>query len=268
MAVKSEKPVIAVTGGGQGIGKAILLYFAERGYNVAVLDKNNDTIQEVAEECKTFGADTLPLYCDVTDRPDVKAAYEKIGEYFGRLDVQVNNAGIFRRERIEDATDEITDALIDVNLRGVLNTSKAAIKLMKDQGHGSIINAHSILGQFPDFGLGVYCATKAAVFTLTRVLAAECAPYGIRVNGYAPSVTDTPMVHHIIEERPDAKLDQIPMREFGKPEQIAKICWFFATDASRVHNGHQCAQRRRNLGGAAAVYGMEGRRQARSIDPT
>lgn len=237
MAVKSEKPVIAVTGGGQGIGKAILLYFAERGYNAAVLDKNNETIQEVAEECKAFGADALPVYCDVTDRPSVKAAYEKIGEYFGRLDVQVNNAGIFRRERIEDATDEVTDALIDVNLRGVLNTSKAAIKLMKDQGHGSIISAHSILGQFPDFGLGVYCATKAAVFTLTRVLAAECAPYGIRVNGYAPSVTDTPMVHHIIEERPDAKLDQIPMREFGKPEQIARICWFFATDLSEYTTG-------------------------------
>lgn len=236
--VKSPKPVIAVTGGGQGIGRAILLYFCERGYNAAVLDVNIETATKVAQGCKGLGADAIAIHCDVTDSTSVKAAYDKIEEYFGgRLDVQVNNAGIFRRERLEDTTDEVIDALINVNLRGVLYTSRAAIKIMKDARHGSIINAHSILGQFPDFGLGVYSATKAGVNVLTRVLAAECAPYGIRVNGYAPSVTDTPMVHHIIEERPTAKLDQIPMREFGEPNQIAKICWFFASDLSEYTTG-------------------------------
>jgi 3-oxoacyl-[acyl-carrier protein] reductase len=234
----SGVPIIAVTGGGQGIGKAILLYFCSRGYHAAVLDSNLATASIVAEECKALGADAIAIHCDVTKRSSVNAAYTKVEEYFGgRLDVQVNNAGIFKRERLEDASEEITDALIDVNFKGVLNTSIAAIKIMKDQGHGSIINAHSILGSFPDYGLGVYSATKAAALILTRVLAAECAPYGIRVNGYAPSVTDTPMVHHIIEERPTAKLDQIPMREFGVPEQIAKICWFLATDLSEYTTG-------------------------------
>jgi 3-oxoacyl-[acyl-carrier protein] reductase len=84
MATKSEKPVIAVTGGGQGIGRAILLYFAERGYNVAVLDRNAETIEAVAGECRALGSDALPIYCDVTDRPCVAEAYEKIGGYFGR----------------------------------------------------------------------------------------------------------------------------------------------------------------------------------------
>lgn len=234
----SEKPVIAVTGGGQGIGRAILLYFTERGYNAAVLDMNLETAAAVAEECKARGADAIAVECNVTDSASVNAAYDQIGGYFGgRLDVQVNNAGVFRRERVEDATDDVTDLLIDVNLRGPVYTSRAAIKIMKEQGHGSIINAHSILGQFPDFGLGVYSATKAGLFALTRVLAAECAPYGIRVNGYAPSVTDTPMVHNIIEERPEAKLDQIPMREFGTPDQIAKICWFFASDLCEYTTG-------------------------------
>ena len=148
-----------------------------------------------------------------------------------------NNAGIFRRQRIMDATPEVTDALINVNFHGVINTSRAALEIMKDQGSGSIINANSILGFFPDHGLGVYSATKAAVNILTRVLASECAPYGIRVNAYAPSVTDTQMVHHIIETRPEAKLNQIAMREFGNVEQIAKICWFFASDQSEYTTG-------------------------------
>jgi 3-oxoacyl-[acyl-carrier protein] reductase len=249
MAETNTKPVIVVTGGGQGIGKAIVLYFAERDYDVAVLDLNLENAIEVSRQAKELGADALAIHCDVTDRKSVSDAYEEIGAHFGRINVQVNNAGIFVRERIEDFTDEVCDRLIDVNLKGVLNTSRAAIKLMKDHPGGSIINAHSILGQFPDFGLGVYCATKAAVACLTRVLAAECAPYGIRVNGYAPSVTDTPMVHHIIEERPAAKLDQIPMREFGKPEQIARICWFLATDLSEYTTGIGIA----SDGGAWAV---------------
>lgn len=234
---KSEKPVIAVTGGGQGIGRGILIYFAARGYNVAILDLNVEYARAVAQECEALGADALALECDVTNRQSVDAAYQKIAEYYSRLDVQVNNAGIFRRERIMDATPEITDALINVNLHGVINTSRAALQIMKDQGSGSIINANSILGFFPDHGLGVYSATKAGVNILTRVLAAECAPYGIRVNAYAPSVTDTAMVHHIIEQRPEAKLNQIAMREFGNVEQIAKICWFFASDLSEYTTG-------------------------------
>lgn len=234
---KSEKPVIAVTGGGQGIGRGILVYFAARGYNVAVLDINKETAKIVAQECVELGAEALAIECDVTKREIVNAAYDQIKDKYGRLDVQVNNAGIFRRERIIDATPEVTDNLININLHGVINTSQAAIRIMKDQGSGCIINANSILGFFPDHGLGVYSATKAGVNILTRVLAAECAPYGIRVNAYAPSVTDTAMVHHIIEQRPEAKLNQIPMREFGNVEQIAKICWFFATDLSEYTTG-------------------------------
>jgi 3-oxoacyl-[acyl-carrier protein] reductase len=234
---RSEKPVIAVTGGGQGIGRGILVYFASRGYNVAVLDIDVNTAQAVAQECKALGADALAIECNVANRAVVDNAYKQIAEYYGRLDVQVNNAGIFRRERIMDSTPEVTDALIDVNFRGVINTSRAAMQIMKDQGSGSIINANSILGFFPDHGLGVYSATKAAVNILTRVLAAECAPYNVRVNAYAPSVTDTAMVHHIIEQRPEAKLNQIAMREFGNVEQIAKICWFFASDLSEYTTG-------------------------------
>ena len=98
----SEKPVIAVTGGGQGVGRAILLYFTERGYNAAVLDMNLETAAAVAEECKARGADAIAVECNVTDSASVNAAYDQIGGYFGgRLDVQVNNAGVFRRERVE-----------------------------------------------------------------------------------------------------------------------------------------------------------------------
>ncbi len=202
-----------------------------------------------------MGIDSVAIYCDVTDRAGVKEAYAKLADYFGgRLDVQVNNAGVFIRERLEDSTDEVTDKIIDVNLRGTLNTSSAAIPLLKEtvEKNGitcSIINAHSLLGQFPDFGLGVYCASKSAVQTLTRVMASECAPYGIRVNGYAPALTDTPMVHHVITERWESKQDQISMRDWGRPIQIAKICWFFATDLSEYTTGASVS----SDGGAWAV---------------
>lgn len=235
---KSEKPVIAVTGSGQGIGRGIILYFAEHGYNCAVLDLNLETAKKVAEECKAFGADAIAIQCDVTDRPSVDKAYAELGDYFGRLDVQVNNAGILKRERIMDCTEEVVDAIIGVNARGVVNTSHAAMQIMVPQRSGSIITAHSLLGDaMPDFGLGLYSATKAFVRTLTKVMAAECAPYGIRVNGYAPSVTASPMVQNIIDNRPVEKLNQIAMREFGTPEQVGKVCWFLASDMSEYTTG-------------------------------
>lgn len=238
MAVKSEKPVIAVTGGGQGIGKGIILYFAEHGYNAAVLDINRENAKLVAKECEDLGAEAIAVHCDVTDRDSVKKAYGEIFERYGRLDVQVNNAGILKRERIMDATPEVVDAVIDVNVRGVINTSHAAMQIMVPQRSGSIITAHSLLGDaMPDFGLGVYSASKSFVRTLTRVMAAECAPYGIRVNGYAPSVTASPMVQNIIDNRPVEKLNQISMREFGTPEQVGKVCWFLASDLSEYTTG-------------------------------
>jgi 3-oxoacyl-[acyl-carrier protein] reductase len=235
---KSKKPVIAVTGGGQGIGRGILLYFAERGYNAVIIDLNEETAASTKKELEAFGAEVLTVKCDVSKSGEVNAAYGQIKERFGRLDVQVNNAGILRRERIMESTDETNEAIIGVNIFGVINCSRAAMQIMIPQGSGNIITAHSLLGDsMPDFGLGIYSSTKSFVRALTKVMAAECAPYGIRVNGYAPSVTASPMVNHIIEERPLAKLDQISMREFGKPEQVGKICWFLCSDLAEYTTG-------------------------------
>jgi 3-oxoacyl-[acyl-carrier protein] reductase len=235
---KNQKPVIAVSGGGQGLGRGVLLYFAARDYDVAIVDFNEEQMAITAKECEELGAKALQLPCDVTKSEQVDAAYEKLATEYGRLDVQVNCAGILRRERIMDATDETTAAIIGVNIFGVIHTSRAAMRIMVPAESGNIITAHSLLGdRMPDAGLGVYSATKSFVATLTRVMAAECAPYGIRVNGFAPSVTDSPMVHHIIEERPVAKLDQISMREFGKSEQIGKICWFLCSDLAEYTTG-------------------------------
>lgn len=233
----ASRPVIAVTGGAQGIGKGILIYFANRGYDCVVLDIDGEKAKETAKELRARGSNVLEIECDVANAKAVNNAYDKIREQYQRLDVQVNNAGLLIRERIMEASDEVSDKMIDVNLRGVLHTSRAAIGIMRGQGHGIIINAHSILGTFPDTGLGIYSATKAAVAALTRVLAAECAPYGIRVNGYAPCVTATRMTQNIIDSRPTAKLAQIPMRKFGTTEQVAKVCWFLATDLSEYTTG-------------------------------
>lgn len=233
----NERPLIVVTGGGQGIGRAIALRFAEGGHDVAVPDRNLTTAQETVELAAQKGSHGIALECDVADRPQVRAAFRRIDEQYGRIDVLVNNAGVFPRETIEKSTDATIDATIGVNFRGTLDCTRAAIPIMKRNRHGSIINAASILGQFPDVGLGVYGMTKAGVALLTRILAAELAPYGIRCNAYQPAMTDTPMVHHIVEERPDEKLTQIPLRQFGKPEQIADLCWFLASDAAEYITG-------------------------------
>jgi len=232
-----NRKVIVVTGGGQGIGRAICLHFAARDFNVAVIDKNLDTAKETAEIGKLEGIDASAFQCDLTDRAAVRRAFHRIDDAFGRIDVLVNNAGIFIRETLEKSTDEVIDALIGVNLKGLLDCTRAALPIMKKAKGGSIINACSILGAFPDVGLGVYGATKNAVHLLTRVMAGEFAPYGIRVNAYQPAVTDTPMVHHIIVERPEPKLAQIPLRRFGEPSQIAKLVWFLASDEADYITG-------------------------------
>lgn len=230
-------PVAVVTGAGQGIGRAVALRFAAGGYGVVAVDRNRTTAAETAQLAGVWGARVAALECDVAERTQVRAAFRRIDEEYGRIDVLVNNAGVFLRETIERSTDEVIDTTIGVNLRGVLDCSRAAIPIMKRHPGGCIINAASILGDFPDVGLGVYGMTKAAVALLTRVLAAELAPYGIRCNAYQPAMTDTPMVHHIIEERPDDKLAQIPLRQFGKPEQIADLCWFLASKQAEYITG-------------------------------
>lgn len=230
MSELENRKVIVVTGGGQGIGKAICLHFAERNFNVAAIDKNFPNAEGTANEAQKFGVMAKAYECDITNSQMVNTTFFQIQEEFGRIDVLVNNAGVFYRETIEEATDEIIDALINVNLKGMLFCTRAVIPIMKKQKSGNIVNACSILGAFPDYGLGVYGATKSGVAILTRVLAAELAPYGVRVNAYQPAVTDTPMVHHIIVERPESKLSQIPLRRFGKPEEIARLVWFLVSD--------------------------------------
>ena len=236
MADKDRK-VIAVTGAGQGIGRAICLHFAARDFDVAVVEKNKETGQETAELAKLQGSNARAFSCDVTDRDSVRKAFREVDEAFGRLDVLVNNAGVFIRATLEHSTDEEIDLLLGVNLKGLLDCTRAAVPIMKRRRGGSIVNACSILGAFPDVGLGVYGATKSAVGLLTRVMAGEFAPYGIRVNAYQPAVTDTPMVHHIIVERPGPKLAQIPLRRFGEPSQIAKLVWFLSSEEADYITG-------------------------------
>jgi 3-oxoacyl-[acyl-carrier protein] reductase len=231
----TNAPVIVVTGGGQGIGRAIALRFARGGYDIVVPDRNPATAQETADAAHQLGVHALALELDVANRDQVREVFSRIDDEFGRIDVLVNNAAVFLRETIEKSTDDVIDQTINVNFRGVLDCTRAAIPTMKRRPGGCIINAASILGQFPDVGLGVYGMTKTAVALLTRILAGELAPYGIRCNAYQPAVTDTPMVHDIIVERPDPKLEQIPLRQFGKPEQIAALCWFLAgSDAEYI----------------------------------
>jgi 3-oxoacyl-[acyl-carrier protein] reductase len=169
-----------------------------------VVDKNKDTAEETAKLGKLRGSDARAFPCDVSDRAEVRKTSREIDEAFRRIDILVNNAEVFIHEPREQSTDEVVDLLIGVNLKGLLDCTRAAVPIMKRRKRGIIVNACSILGAFPDVGLGVYGATKSAVALLTRVMASVFAPYGIRVNAYQPAVTDTPMVHHVIVERPES----------------------------------------------------------------
>lgn len=231
--------VIVVTGASQGVGKTLAeRFFREEGAMLGLLDIKADALKEVAEELDPSGKRVAWCKADVSSSEDVRQAIAAIGEKFGRIDILINNAGLLHPSTIEDSTVEHMDLMVGVNLLGPMYCTNAAVPYMKGGG-GSIINVASILATFPNTGSGAYGAAKAGVITLTRVWAAELAPYGIRVNCYAPGVVNTEMAADVIQNRAEQKLQQIALRKFAETDDIYDLVYFYCSEKAHYITG-QC----------------------------
>jgi len=235
--------VALVTGGGQGLGRAICEGLAAYGATVCVIDIEQKAAHDVADGISRAGGQAIPVQCDVSKEDQAEAAVKQALETFGKIDVLVANAGIGDRSPAETMTIGQWDRVIAVNLRGVWLFDQAVGKhMIERQAAGSIINMASVAGQVGlTTGNANYAASKGGVIALTRCLAIEWARYGIRINAISPTHFRTPLVATAIERNPavlDYFLGNIPLGRLGEAPDIVGAAVFLASSASAMVTGH------------------------------
>ncbi|MDO9124793.1 MAG: 3-oxoacyl-[acyl-carrier-protein] reductase [Deltaproteobacteria bacterium] len=229
--------VALVTGAAQGIGKAIALLLARNGADVVVSDINLEKAQETTNEIQGMGRRSFAIKVNVADLKDVERMVEAIVEQFGRIDILVNNAGITRDRLILRMTEEDWDAVLDVNLKGTFNCTKAVIRHMSKQKSGKIVSIASVSGEMGNPGQANYAASKAGVIGFTKTIAREFAGRGINVNAIAPGYIQTPMTDAVPEKAKEELKRMIPMERLGKPEDVAQAVLFLVSENSSYITG-------------------------------
>ena len=235
--------IALITGAGAGIGGAMAEVFAGEGAFVYVSDVDGEAAAKRSAAVTGAGGNAEALTLDVSRGQDVAAAFQRIKDAHGRLDVIVNNAGLNVRGDFRHMSDADWTTIREVNLDGVVRIARDGFDLMKASGNASLINLASIMGHRGLRQLAGYSATKGAVAALTRALAVEYAPYGIRVNALAPGFIETALTERVLRNPMinKALVDQTPLRRFGSPEDVARAALFFASDESGFVTGAELA---------------------------
>jgi NAD(P)-dependent dehydrogenase (short-subunit alcohol dehydrogenase family) len=223
--------VAVVTGAGQGIGEAIALRLAGAGANVAVVDLNLPLAEQVAERIRKLGRRSIAVQCDVSRAADVNAMRDRVLSELGRIDILVNNAGIAGKNvpMIQIDEDE-WDRIIAIDLKSVYLCCRAVLPHMIERRYGKIVNVASIAGKEGNPGLVPYSTAKAGVIGLTKALAKEVVSSGVYVNAVAPAVIETPILKTLTQQQIDYMTARIPMGRVGKPEEVAAVVHFLASD--------------------------------------
>lgn len=232
------KKVALITGSSRGIGRAEAIALAENGYAVCINYIENDAAAaETLALIRSAGHEAMCVKADVADRAAVSAMVREIEEKLGHVTLLVNNAGIAGQCLFQDISEEYWQRMLDVNLNGTFNTIQAVLPHMLHEHSGCIINTSSIWGQHGASCEVAYSATKHAIIGLTRSLAMELAPSGIRVNCIAPGVIDTDMVKVLGDETLSSLAEDTPMGRLGAAREIADVAVFLASDAASFITG-------------------------------
>jgi 3-oxoacyl-[acyl-carrier protein] reductase len=223
--------IALVTGGSRGIGAAIVLDLARKGFAIALNYRNDEVAaQDVAQQVRALGVECLPLRADVSDATQVAAMFALIDAKFGQLDVLVCNAGVLRDTLLGASEPADFDAVFSVNISGVVNCCRQASKRMVSRRRGVIVNLSSVAATRPGRGQSNYAASKGAVEAFTRALAVELAPRGVRVNAVAPGVIETDMTREIRALAPEELNKRILLKRPGSAREVAAVVGFLCSD--------------------------------------
>ncbi len=238
--VLREKTAL-VTGGSRGIGRAVAIALANAGASVVVVDIDLAAAEQVASEIRVLGQQALAVKANVADAAEVAEMVQAALDKFGKLDILVNNAGITRDTLLMRMKEDDWDAVLNINLKGVFNCTKAIISPMIKQRFGRIINIASVVGLMGNAGQANYAAAKAGIIGLSKSVAREVASRGITVNCVAPGFIQTQMTD-VLPENVKSKLkEQIPLGRLGQPEDIANTVVFLASEATSYITGQTIA---------------------------
>lgn len=230
--------VAIITGGSRGIGRAIAELMAARGADLAIADYQVDLATNTAGEiAKKYGRNVTAVEVDVSNFEMAQAMAKTVSKEFGKIDILVNNAGITRDDLLMRMKEEDWDNVININLKGAWNCSKAVIRQMMRQRYGRIVNISSVSGQAGQAGQTNYSASKAGLIGLTKAMAREVASRGIAVNAVAPGFIPTALTIDLPDELKDSILNATPMGRMGTPEEIAHAVAFLASDEASYITG-------------------------------
>jgi len=229
--------VALITGAAQGIGKIITLLLAENGADIAICDINSKKLQETKKEIESLGKKCVAAKVNVASFKEAEQMAGQVMDEYKQIDILINNAGVIRDSFLIRMKEEDWDMVLNINLKGTFNFTKAVVKHMSKQKSGKIVNISSVVGVRGNIGQANYSASKAGIIGLTKTTALEFASRGINVNAVAPGFIDTDMTKSIPEKIKKEMKKQIPLDRLGTPQDIARVVYFLVSEASSYITG-------------------------------